>query len=30
MTFYEKEEMEKKEKSNLSTKFPEGKNNECV
>jgi hypothetical protein len=24
MTFYEKEDMEKKEKSNLSIKFPEG------
>jgi hypothetical protein len=30
MTFYEKEDMEKKEKSNLSIKFPEGKNNDCV
>jgi hypothetical protein len=26
MTFLEKEDMEKKEKSNLSIKFPEGKN----
>jgi hypothetical protein len=30
MTFYEKEDMEKKEKNNLSIKFPEGKNNDCV
>ena len=27
---FRKEDMEKKEKSNLSIKFPEGKNNDCV